>query len=114
MCLKFYKLNDNEYLQITDYQMNNKKYLSGILITYNDFKPIWKHLKPYEIPDLIKLSTEINKLPKQTRELTKTNTWMYGTHKEVLINDKLHLVQQQRDYKTNKVLHETIKEIAVL
>ena len=59
MCLKFYKLNDNEYLQITSYQMNNKQYLSGILITYNDFKPIWKHLKPYEIPDLIKLSTEM-------------------------------------------------------
>lgn len=114
MCLKFYKLNDNGYLQITDYKMNGKQYLSGILITYNDFKPTWKHLKADKIPNLIKLSTKINKLPKQTRNLTKTNTWMYGTHKEVLINDKLHLVQQQRDYKTNKVLSEVIKEIAVI
>jgi uncharacterized protein YlaN (UPF0358 family) len=113
MPIKFFKLNENEYLQVTDYIMNNKKYLSGILITYNDFKPTWKHLKADKIPRLIKLSTKINKLPEQHKELTKTNTWMYGTHKEVLINDKLHLVQQQRDYKTNKVLHETIKEIVV-
>ena len=111
--IKYYKLSDNEYLQIIEYVMNNKKYLSGIQITYNDSKPAWKHLKADKIPSLIKVSIRIKKLPKQTKELTKTSTWMYGTHKEKLIDGKLYLIQQQRNYKNNKLINEIIKEVII-
>lgn len=108
----FYKLPAS-YLAITQYRMNNKDYYSGIQITYNDYKPTWKHIKPNDIKALIKLSTKINNLPKQHKELTKSNTYTYGTHKEITINNKLYLIQQERDYKTNKLLNETTKEITL-
>ena len=105
---------DNIYLMEHCYERQNKLCITAILITYDkDNKPTWKHIKQNELIEILNYASKINKLPEQYHKKTKINTWMYGTHQLINIDGKEYLKQIQRDYKTNKKVSETIKEIII-
>jgi hypothetical protein len=103
---------DSIYLMTHIYERENKLLTTAILITYDkDNKPTWKHIKQKELIKVLDYASKINKLPEQYNKTNKQNTWMYGTHELININGKEYLKQIQRDYKTNKKVSETIKEV---